>query len=229
MQPSQQAVAAMRLALDALHNTQNALLFVSGSIEQFIISNMTADAHDDADKAITALRSALADSAASSSEALAEQAEQKPVAEVVLRNQTVGFGRTEERKDIQFLADVDVGTKLYAAPVRTKDLTDENAIRASEREAIKMDILFALEKDTGAWGPDKAYNDGFNYALDLVEQEIDKRNQMIFNTPVRTKDLTDDESMKINVDTAGIVPTCDRQFHFARAVIAADRSKNGII
>ena len=44
--------------------------------------------------------------------------------------------------------------------------------------------------------------------------------------PVRTKDLTDDEIMKINVDTAGIVPTCDRQFHFARAVIAADREKN---
>ena len=51
--------AAMQQALEALHNTQNALLFVSGSIEQFIISNMTADAHDDADKAITALREAL--------------------------------------------------------------------------------------------------------------------------------------------------------------------------
>ena len=54
-----------------------------------------------------------------------EQAEQEPVAEVVLRSHKVGFGRTEERKDIVFLADVEVGTKLYAAPVRTKDLTDE--------------------------------------------------------------------------------------------------------
>ena len=53
--------AAMQQALEALHNTQNALLFVSGNIEQFIISNMTADAHDDADKAITALREALAE------------------------------------------------------------------------------------------------------------------------------------------------------------------------
>ena len=44
--------------------------------------------------------------------------------------------------------------------------------------------------------------------------------------PVRTKDLTDDEIMKINVDTASIVPTCDRQFHFARAVIAAFKEKN---
>lgn len=39
-------------------------------------------------------------------------------------------------------------------------------------------------------------------------------------------ELTDDEIMKINVDTASIVPTCDRQFHFARAAIAADREKN---
>ena len=54
-----------------------------------------------------------------------EQSEQEPVAEVVLRKQTVGFGRTEERKDVMFLADVGVGTKLYAAPVRTKDLTDD--------------------------------------------------------------------------------------------------------
>ena len=48
----------------------------------------------------------------------------------------------------------------------------------------------------------------------------------LYTHPVRTKDLTDDEIMKINVDTASIVPTCDRQFHFARAVIAADREKN---
>ena len=47
-----------------------------------------------------------------------------------------------------------------------------------------------------------------------------------YAAPVRTKDLSDDEIMKINVDTASIAPTCDRQFHFARAVIAADREKN---
>ena len=79
--------------------------------------------------AITALREALAEPKRYNHETgsvlipnpLAEQAEQRsdsermePVAEVVLRNQTVGFGRTEERKDVMFLADVDVGTKLYA-------------------------------------------------------------------------------------------------------------------
>ena len=48
----------------------------------------------------------------------------------------------------------------------------------------------------------------------------------LYAAPVRTKDLTDDEIMKINVDTASIVPTCDRQFHFARAVIAAYKEKN---
>ena len=47
----------------------------------------------------------------------------------------------------------------------------------------------------------------------------------LYAAPVRTKDLTDDEIMKINVDTASIVPTCDRQFHFARAVIAAYKEK----
>ena len=50
----------------------------------------------------------------------AEPVKQEPVAEVVLREQRVGFGREEERKDIKFLSDVEVGTKLYAAPVDTK-------------------------------------------------------------------------------------------------------------
>ena len=48
----------------------------------------------------------------------------------------------------------------------------------------------------------------------------------LYAAPVRTKDLTDDEIMKINVDTASIVPTCDRQFHFARAVITKFKEKN---
>ena len=47
----------------------------------------------------------------------------------------------------------------------------------------------------------------------------------LYAAPPRTKDLTDDEIMKINVDTASIVPTCDRQFHFARAVIAKYKEK----
>lgn len=159
-------------------------------------------------------------------EALQEQAMQdltdfhqsieQPVAYVYEKNLDV-FG---VRKDVAFLKSVEVGTYLYAAPVHTKDLTDESAIRASEREAIKMDILFALEKDTGAWTPDKAYNDGFNYALDLVEQEIDKRNQMIFNTPIRTKDLTDEEA-EFAFDRGGN-ELCLK----LRAVIAADREKN---
>ncbi len=82
----------------------------------------------------------------------AEQPEQEPVAEVVLRNQTVGFGRTEERKDVMFLADVDVGSKLYAAPVRTKDLTDdeiEAVVNAEDskhilRDATELEIARAV-------------------------------------------------------------------------------------
>ena len=51
--------------------------------------------------------------------------DQAPVAEVILRYQPNGFGCTEECKDIVFFSDIDSGTKLYAAPVRTKDLTDD--------------------------------------------------------------------------------------------------------
>ena len=67
--------------------------------------------------------------AAAIEKAKMRKAEREPVAEVVLRSHKVGFGRTEERKDIVFLADVEVGTKLYAAPVRTKDLTDDEIDR----------------------------------------------------------------------------------------------------
>ncbi|NBO72711.1 hypothetical protein EBV26_19895, partial [bacterium] len=50
--------AAMQMALEALHNTSNALLFVSA--DGYSVSKMAADAYDDAEKAITALREALA-------------------------------------------------------------------------------------------------------------------------------------------------------------------------
>ena len=52
---------ALKLAYEALHNVQNALLFVSGSVEDNTTSTMTADAHDDADKALAAIREALAE------------------------------------------------------------------------------------------------------------------------------------------------------------------------
>ena len=62
--------------------------------------------------------------------------------------------------------------------------------------------------------------------VSIAKQSETDSSSSSMRTTVRTKDLTDDEIMKINVDTAGIVPICDRQFHFARAVIAADREKN---
>ena len=52
---------ALKLAEEALHNVQNALLFVSGSVKDNTTSTMTADAHDDADKALDAIREALAE------------------------------------------------------------------------------------------------------------------------------------------------------------------------
>ena len=56
------------------------------------------------DKAITALR-----------EALAEQAEQEPVVKIHKYNEFQTLGSLN----------LPIGTKLYAAPVRTKDLTDD--------------------------------------------------------------------------------------------------------
>ena len=75
------------------------------------------------------------------------------------------------------------------------------------------------EQEPVAWMQDR--ND-----LYVADQRDKYYTVPLYAAPVRTKDLTDDEIMKINVDTASIVPTCDRQFHFARAVIAADREKN---
>ena len=91
-----------------------------------------------------------------------------------------------------------------------------NALREGEQNGAEDAYFFVRpENDTPTLrkmfcqGFERGFHKGLKYA-----------------SHVRTKDLTDDEIMKINVDTAGIVPTCDRQFHFARAVIAADREKN---
>ena len=73
-------------------------------------------------------------------------AEQKPVAEVVLRNQTVGFGRTEERKDVMFLADVYVGTKLYAKSQQQAE--QEPVVKPmdkAERENWYKEVIAATE------------------------------------------------------------------------------------
>ena len=47
----------------------------------------------------------------------------------------------------------------------------------------------------------------------------------LYTAPVRTKDLTDDEIFKTNKTE---LPDCQDLVDFARAVIAADRRKNGI-
>ena len=73
-----------------------------------------------------------------------------------------------------------------------------------------------------AWG----YFDADGSFMDALDRQHGSYQTPLYAAPVRTKDLTDDEIMKINVDTASIVPTCDRQFHFARAVIAAFKEKN---
>jgi hypothetical protein len=107
------------------------------------------------------------------------------------------------------------GTPLVPAPVQPV-----------KQEEAKLPV------EPGAWHHPKC--DGQCIAC-LIEKAVEDaygtqgRDYMLRHinaAPVRTKDLTDDEIMKINVDTASIVPTCDRQFHFARAVIAADRELN---
>lgn len=71
----------------------------------------------------------------------AEPVNQEPVAEVVLREQRVGFGRAEKRKDIKFLRDVEVGADLYAAPA------DAKSIRAEERQRCIEAIRKAHHKE----------------------------------------------------------------------------------
>ena len=91
--------AAMQQALEALRNVGNTVkyLIVGNSMSQ-MYGEMRDKAVNEANKAITALR-----------EALAEQAEQEPVAWVGKG----GFNTCGE------------GQPLYAAHVRTKDLTDK--------------------------------------------------------------------------------------------------------
>ena len=73
---------ALKLAEEALHNVQNALLFVSGSVKDNTTSTMTADAHDDADKALAAIREALAeqDHIAASGKQIDEPVKPEPIA-----------------------------------------------------------------------------------------------------------------------------------------------------
>ena len=192
MTPKERAV--MQQALEALHNTQNALLFVSGSIEQFIISNMTADAHDDADKAITALREAL-DHSGEADEMVVGWDRVKPeaIASDPLYQQGFVDGVEEGRNQ--------VAEQAKQEPVAWMSPGKER-LEFSTKSTVYGSHTIPL------------------YAAPLASQVTP------VTQAVRTKDLTDDEIMKINVDTAGIVPTCDRQFHFARAVIAADRELN---
>ena len=76
------------------------------------------------DDAITALR-----------EALAEQAEQEPVVKIHKYNEFQTLGSLN----------LPIGTKLYAAPVRTKDLTDAEIAALVQRHTIDGKIMpFAL-------------------------------------------------------------------------------------
>jgi len=151
-----------------------------------------------------------------------EQAEQEPVAEVVLRKQSVGFGRTEERKDIQFLADVDVGTKLYAKPQQQEE--QEPVVWTYTRKGIydKLTELGASIAKSCCNVPDKRCG-ADEWVLQTVQIELLLD---ALATPVRTKDLTDDEAQKLWNDTSSIVPMWAHHLHFARAIIAADREKN---
>ena len=93
-------------------------------------------------------------------------------------------------------------------------------IAARHKQAEQEPVAWALTSENGE------VLDCISHTYKVTQPCTVDYGEPLYAAPVRTKDLTDDEIMKINVDTAGIVPTCDRQFHFARAVIAADREKN---
>ena len=135
---------------------------------------MTADAHDDADKAITALREALA----VSEQRMEEQAEhtpyckQAPMCKTPCGNpdcveqaeqEPVGYFAYDEEHDIwEELTGPNApgATTLYAAPVRTKDLRDD------EIDKIATDLD---EED-----PDEGYWRDFARAVIAADREKNK-------------------------------------------------------
>ena len=114
---------ALKLAEEALHNVQNALLFVSGSVNDNTTSTMTADAHDDADKALAAIR-----------ETLAEPVKQEPVARMDLHKELgqLRWMGGDEGWDNAIHAVRKRLEKLYAAPVDAKAIRTEALEQAAK-------------------------------------------------------------------------------------------------
>ena len=107
---------AATMALEALHAELEA-----GTCEEF------ENAAEKCYEAITALR-----------EALAEQAEQEPVAWMVTMENQDGTRKTfplsGRYKDVRDTCDFGDPIPLYAAPVMTKDLTDDEICKANKTE-----------------------------------------------------------------------------------------------
>ena len=122
-----------------------------------------------------------------------EQAEQEPVAEVIVR--PLRGDQSQLTTDIKWLQKPTTG-KLYAAPV--EPVEQEPVAWIEIERGIPMFVRFADKY--------KPNCDGFI---------------PLYDAPVRTKDLTDDEIEAIMVEQGDLRTTA-----FARAVIAADREKN---
>ena len=210
MQPSQQAVAAMRLALDALCN---AVKPKHGFY--YSLTEVPIDCAYKYQEAIAALREALAESnmnlncksvqarlATSRWYVRAEQAEQIP---------------QKERKD--FIDGYDAG------------MADAKRMQQAEQSQLADATLEPV-----AWGC--RFQDGSIHDCICPESHAECEgdyNIPLYAAPVHTKDpcnplqdLTDDEIEAIRMGIIAYEPTGYGRV-FARAVIAADRSKNGII
>ena len=85
-------------------------------------------------------------------EALAEQAEQEPVGKVVLRQYEVPY--------IDWTSGVKVedGMKIYAAPVRTKDLTDDEIRDALDGCEYDEDTPFEITEARAVIAADREKN-----------------------------------------------------------------------
>ena len=202
--------AAMQQALEALRNVGNTVkyLIVGNSMSQ-MYGEMRDKAVNEANKAITALR-----------EALAEQAEQKPVSPYK--------PLPEEIWSKPFSSGaVSVPAQQAEPPVRTKDynpdviFNDDGTFSLTLPDGDELRIIPPQQEPTAevseegyAWGKDGILPAG----------------SLLYAAPVRTKDLTDDEILEITKRFAlGIAFPVDgvtTPEMFARAVIAADREKN---
>ena len=122
------AHTALREALDHIPDATKMVALTTEQAQQIEEALVFYDTEELRDEALATIRAAKAQEQAEQEQAEQEQAEQEPVGEVVMESMGVG-----DAQIVRFRMNgriPPVGTKLYAAPVRTKDLPDDEVAKA---------------------------------------------------------------------------------------------------